>query len=173
MTKPSSVADAGLGSFLPLPQWVIIRSVSQKNYKWLHFIALLRNYFAWSSVVLTADVLCTVFIWQSTLNGTNWRLLLNKCCYLSHTVTLGTVHLTVRGPSQSPWCLPVYHHSLDLLPYNDFDCSYGNLSHPGLFLFLCSPNKIPVIIDSYGKCSLKTCSLKVNPWLPMHSQYQL
>lgn len=52
---------AGLDGVEILPQGAIIRSVSQQNYKCLHFMACLRNCFAWNTVVETADVLCTVF----------------------------------------------------------------------------------------------------------------
>lgn len=77
----------------------------------------------------------------------------------------------MRGPSKRPWCPPIYYHSLDLLPYSDFDCFSGNLSHPSPTLCPILPpppsppakRKVPLVVDSYGKYNLRTCSRKINP----------
>lgn len=79
-------------------------------------MAFLRNCFAWCTVALTADVLCTVFCLAV---GSEWHQLvitLEEMLPQSHVVTLWGLHVTVGVCPGAPMLTTVPA----LLPSDDF-----------------------------------------------------
>lgn len=100
-------------------------------------MAVLRICFAWDTEVGTADVLCTVLYWQSTLNGTNWRRswINTATCYMWFLVPLvECMWLWGCHPGASDVCQYVFAHWICFLIMT-FLRAFLKIVHPNPSLF--------------------------------------